>query len=100
MPLTWIIYIAAAAAPLAAYGYGVAKTKIEMTGRMKTAIAATKADEQAQCRMKLADVETRINDAAAARIRRAAEETPAPAPAPSELATLCAKSASCRERTK
>lgn len=100
MPLTWIIYIAVGLAPFASYGYGVAKTTIDMSQKMRVAIATTKADEQAQCRMRLADVETRINEATAERIRRAAEETPAPAPAASELATLCAKSASCRERTK
>ena len=46
MPLTWIIYIAAAVAPLATYGFGVAKTKIEMGKQMRTAVAAARLDEQ------------------------------------------------------
>lgn len=98
MPLTWIIYIAAATAPLAAYGYGVAKTKIDMTRKMHTAVFATRADEQAQCRVRIGDVEKRINDAAESRIRKASEAPVVETPSPNELATLCAKSASCRER--
>lgn len=98
MPLTWIIYLAAAAAPLAAYGYGVAKTKIDMTRKMHTAVLATRADEQALCRVRLADVETRINEAAQKRVRTA-ETTPEVAtPTQKELADLCARSASCRDR--
>lgn len=98
MPLTWIIYIAAAITPFAAYGYGVAKTKITMRGEQVRAVKSARADEQAQCRIRLADIEQRINDEAAKRIKSANAEPEVPTPGQAELANLCAKSASCRER--
>lgn len=98
MPLTWIIYIAAAVAPLATYGFGVAKTKIEMGKQMRTAVAAARLDEQSLCRVRIGDIEKQVNDASAARIRKAGEEPAVATPMPKELADLCARSASCRER--
>lgn len=98
MPLTWILYIAAAITSFAAYGYGVAKTKITMHGEQVRAVKAARVDEQASCRIQLAAIEQRINDEAAKRIKSALAEPDVPVPADTELAALCAKSASCRER--
>jgi len=86
------LYVAAALAPFVTYGWGVVKTKY-----------AVRAEERAACSARIADIEKKINEAAAKQIqeaRRAAEEvTPTPA-APAELARLCSADPRCRERVR
>jgi len=86
------LYVAAALAPFFTYGWATVKTRYEV-----------RSQERAACTARIAEVEKKINEAAAKQVeeaRRAAEEV-APTPAtPGELIRLCQQSRECRDRIR
>lgn len=86
------LYVAAALAPFFTYGWATVKTRYEV-----------RSQERAACTARIAEVEKKINEAAAKQVeeaRRAAEAVTATPTAPAELARLCSADARCRERVR
>lgn len=89
-----IVTLLALAAPFLGYGWGVVKTTYQV-----------RAEERAACTVKvertLADMAAQLSEAARLRSAAAREAADAVTPTPetpAEIAKLCAKSASCRDR--
>jgi hypothetical protein len=86
-------------APLGTWGWMRATAAIDRS----QAVAATRRDEQQQCRERIADVRREINDAADTRVAEALDAASRLEPTPidaGELGRLCQSDEQCRGRAR
>jgi len=100
MQLTTVLALIALLGPLATWGATELKSRwIDIP----TAVASAKSEERVACSGRMTEMQTKLNNDAAEKVRAAEEAARTLAATPAEaaeLADLCNRSASCRDRKK